>query len=300
MGYSHCIPIPGYETITIMRDPGGPVAMAPANYRPADNGCGPGQAYYSRSNQGSFYVKWANQAVQAVAGGDFTVPASSLNLIAQGGNADGSAGESAVGLGYPAAYGGITPVTSSLMIGGLVCDPASAFVMLAIGIRPTPVFALTGNTAKPPIYAEWQKSYQAQLQQAVLENTWLSTVYFNETCQLILDILPHFTTDLSSGMFEDSSQNGEPLKGNIHPFCKGIEIGVRGGDKTNMSLLTHTESFVETLDVLSPPPAGITTIFVVTELTGYGYCRPFCPVNYCPPGTGTNYGNGVPQPITPP
>lgn len=278
--FSLAIPIPDIMTKqVVLRDSG-------------DDGCSPGQRGYEKSNSPWRRQTFAAQATQAGVGADFTVTinggtAGIVDLFAGGSQSGTSPGDAATVEGFPVGYGVLTRAETNLYPGGMLCQPEEEFVVRSISARAKPIFELSGATK---VYGEWLKGYQAQLQQAVLENCFLTFQYKRETCALDMEILVNYRTSFSSGMQggATSSQNGETLKGNIDALLKGLPVGSEGGNRANAQLNVNMVSFTERLDAFDPPPSQPATIIVATEIVMYGNCRPYCPVDYanCPPNRG--------------
>lgn len=305
--YDYCIPIPGWREADqiILRSP-------------EDGGCGVGTRGYEKSNS-----PWRRQTIFAKfnqdggAGGDFIATITGLSQAATpattagvinvfgGGSPSGTyPGDDPRTIGLTTGYNGgqIPRDLSNLYPGGMLCQPDEEYVVRSIGARVKGIFSLTTNTVTPKIYGAWHQGYQAQVQSEVLENIFLTFQFNRETCALDMEILANYPTSFSSGDFNNSSQNGEALRGNSYLLCKALPVGSEGGNKANAQLNANMATFTELLDVANPPPTGITQFYVGVELQFYGNCRGFCPVDYrnClapyerPPATDPRRLNEVP------
>lgn len=242
------------------------------------------------------YTTVAVQGTQSGVGADIAFAptngsSASLNLLYAGGPVGtNNPGGAPVNLGFPAAaFGGALGYErSNFYPGGLMCQVGLEFIIVAIAARPKALYRMVAGAI---VKERWTEAYQAAAQQLVLDNAILTYQRNLQTCQVFVSSLAHYPTNLSSGMPLVSSQNGEPIRGNVTPLCAGLPVGAAQGTPLNSqpdSTLNFTmRNFTLGLDPFNQPPAQLTSttpLIVEIELNFYGWCRSYCPPSNCPPG----------------
>lgn len=237
------------------------------------------------------YQTFAMQGTQAAAAGDpITIAAGSVNLLAYGAAVGNFPGNFATLGGYPAVFNGnVIPYNrSNFYPGGIMCQIGYEFVIVAMSARPKLLFQATGGVITK---GRWTEAYQPAAQQLALDNTVFTYQRQLETCQVLGNSLAHYPTNFSSGMPAVSSQNGEPLRGNIMPLCAGLPIGTAAGTPVNgnpnASLTVSWPAMTLLADPFNLPPAQLTAqnpLIIEVEMIFFGYCRDYCPPTNCPPG----------------
>lgn len=225
--------------------------------------------------------------------------ATTINLLSYGGPVGSSIpGTAATFANLPTTMGNLTYDLSNLYPGGLMCQPEQEFVIVAIAVRPRPMFRFQGSTM---VRWPWMDAYQAAIQQFLLENMTWEFHKNRETFQILGETGPHYTSPLSSGMPLVSSGNGEPLRGNLYPLCAGLpvaaESGTAIGAAPDASLNVSVRAFTHAADPFANTDSQCTTedpLIVPVEVTFFGYCRAYCQPNYCPPGQMNARGQQVP------
>lgn len=227
-------------------------------------------------------------------GSDLVAAAQTINLLAFGGpvaNLTGNANALATN-GFPAALGNITYAQSNVYPNGLLCQPEYEFVILGMSVRPVSAFEIP-VAAPVKTYSPWIKAYQAAAQQAIIENSSATYQRNRETCQVLLENLAQYPSNFSSGQPLVSSQNGEPLKGNVIPLCAGLPVAAESGTAIgagpNAQFNMTTGAITLANDAFNQPKVQLiptAPLVVPMEVIWFGYCRDYCPPTNCLPGGG--------------
>lgn len=233
-------------------------------------------------------VNTASNFVWSGTFGELPTPATTLNLLSYGSGIGSQAGSAMTAGNFPTTMGNFTYERSNFYPGGLMCQPEQEFVIIAFGIRVKPMFRFTGGTI---IRWPWMDAYQAAVQQFMLENMTMVFQKNRETFQVLLENGPQYPSPLSSGMPLVSSQNGEALRGNLYPLCAGLPVAAESGTSLgaapNSQLNVSVRAFTMANDPFNLSDSQCTTadpLIAEIEIDMYGYCRPYCQPNYCPPG----------------
>ncbi|HVY65884.1 MAG TPA: hypothetical protein VHH11_13765 [Gammaproteobacteria bacterium] len=188
---------------------------------------------------------------------------------------------------FPVTYNGgvIGYQDSNFYIGGLMCQPNAMFVSIAISVRVMQAFRVTGPSGYKR-REQWMDSYQAAIQQQILDNTVWTYKRNRETTTVLGENLSKYTSAYSSGQPLASSQNGEPLKGNIYPLCEGItsaaEAATSQGATPYATLNMITNQFAVSPSAFAPVSSRLTDadpLVVPVEVIFFGYCAPWCPTD---------------------